>query len=575
MTESSAVGNLSGQSENYNQILARGAAMMGKNVQSLNDAERAQAKYLGTMELAKVVHGDLALYLQTADAQMQVFQNTVNNLHILFGQALSPAVMYATQMLSDMAQAADGSASPALNNIAKALVYLVGLARVTGKIFVEMGQAIAESLKGPQIMIEKAMKGDYLAAITDPWKNTFNSFKGAAVDITAEVDKVSQEIGNINSKIDKDGLGSFGNIFKDKAQFAADAVGKAGKDIADKLKKIGEDISTELDNYARTSADKISSFQDSLRELVIQHRAAISDLQSQIQGLNSDFASADQDRADAHASKRDEIMQKYDDETKTLKENLARQLTATKGSDAQLIAYFQAQIAEKEKQRDEELRNEDDQYAKEEAKQKASFDKQLTALQTKLNAELDIQKQHQAEFDQYKDAVEQDDITRLQQNFEKEMAELKRQHDDRMAELRKEQEEILAIKATTAADAAKKVQQAAQTRAVSISAPAANVMVSDPKNDVVAASALQWISMPKYHDGGVIPGSGEVPILAKGGETVLTQRQSESLMTLLTKLGSAGQGTAPGMQQTNNYNIYNQVDLVGALREAGWRMRLR
>ncbi len=574
LTESSAIGNLSGQSENYNQILERGAGIMGKTVANLTDTERQMAKFIGTMEIGKVTAGDLELYLGTADAQAQIFANTVDKLQIMFGQALSPAVMYAVQSLSAMASDIEGNASPALLNLAKGLVYLVGVARVVGKVFVEMGQAIANSMKGPQVMIEKAMSGDFIGAITAPWQNTFNSFKDSFIDVGSEVDKVSQDLSRINGKIDKDGLGAFGNVFKEKAQFAASEVSKAGDKIADKLKKIGEDVNKELENYARSSADKLRSFTESMQGLVVQHRNAMRDLRTEIGDLNREFNEAAAERLSEHSDRKGDIEGRYKDETEVLRENLARRLTETTQSDAQLTTFFQAQLAEKEAQKNEELRKEDEKFAKEESKQVASHNKQLSALETKLNAEMEIERKHRAEFEKFKDVVEQDDITRLQTSFAREMEELKKQHDEKMSELRKQQEEIISLRAATESSVAKKVEEIAKTRKPTVTAPPktiANASYAPPASRPVYASFDP--NLKKYHDGGVIPGTGEVPILAKGGEAVLTGQQTQGLMDLLKNLGGGMKATVPNLQMTNN--IYNQVDLVGAMREMGWRARIR
>jgi hypothetical protein len=572
MTESSAIGNLSGQSENYNQIIERGANILGKSVASLTEAERQQAKFIGTMELGKVVSGDLARYMESADAQAQIFANTVNKLQTLFGQALSPMIMYATQSLAQLMQVSQDGASPALQGLAKVLVYIIGVARVTARAFWEVGQTIYKSIQNATSVVQKFISGDFEGARMQSMTWFTEPLMDSIGDIKAESEKVMGDLTGIFSNIDTKGLGAYGNVFKEKAQFAKSEVAKAGKEVADKLKKIGEDLASELENYARSTADKVRSFNESMKSLVVQHRNAIKDLRTQIEGLNADFAEASKERAEQHTEKKSEISQRYEDETKTLQENLARRLTDSKGSDAQLIAFYQAQIAEKQRLMEEELRKEEEKFAKEEAKQQAAFNKQLTALQTKLNTELEIERKHRAEFEKFKDAVEEDDITRLKSSFEREMSELKRQHDDRMAELRKQQEEILSVKAATSTAAAKAVQQAAQTRQVTVSTTKTNFTPSVP-TAVSKNGGYYSPAVPKFHEGGVVPGAGEVPILAKGGEMVMTQQQTQGLMELLKNLGAGVQGGMGSINMTNH--IYDKFDFVGAMREAGWRARVR
>lgn len=577
LTESSAVGNLSGQSENYNQILERGANALGKKVSALTDAERQEAKYIGTMQLAKVVQGDSALAAQSAEAAQNRLNMQIETSQRMFGQALSPAVQYAIEQLTNFATSMNGEASPALKNLAKGLVIFVGGVKVFANTIVQLGALVVDTFRNIWNAGKQVLTGDFKGAFSEAFGKEMDAIKGRFGNIVQTIGDTGQEM---QAKVDniENHFGELPNVFKAPMAKAAEAVQKGGEDIVKKLSKVREDIDKEMANYARSMEEKTRNFSESMRDIVIQHRNAIGDIRKDITNLTDDFNKSTSDRLSEHSDKKAEIEQQYADETKTLSDNLARRLSENIKSDDQLTAFFQAQLAAKEAQKQEALRKEDEKYAAEEAKQLAAHTKQLTELQTKLNAELEIEKKHRAEFEQFKDAVQEDDITRLQQSFEREMGELKRQHDERMTELRKEQEEILAVKATAAAEAAKKVEQSAKTRTVTVTTP--KVTKSDPNkevynrgNEVVAQSALQWIDLPKYHDGGMVPGNGEVPILARGGETVLTQQQSQSFIEILKNMGLGAQSSLPNLQMTNN--IYNQVDLVGAMREMGWRARIR
>lgn len=57
-TEQSELGDLSGMTENFSQILEVGAAQLGKTVNELTQAERAQAKYLGILQLSQPYLGN-------------------------------------------------------------------------------------------------------------------------------------------------------------------------------------------------------------------------------------------------------------------------------------------------------------------------------------------------------------------------------------------------------------------------------------------------------------------------------------------------------------------------------------
>ncbi len=131
-----------------------------------------------------------------------------------------------------------------------------------------------------------------------------------------------------------------------------------------------------------------------------------------------------------------------------LQANLGRQLASQHRSDEDLITLLEQTIAEKEAQRDEELRKEEERFAKETAKAQAQHEKRKAQVQKQLNEEMEIQKKHQADFDRLKDKAVEDDITRLKKGFEFEMDERRKQHEFRMDELKKQFEEIQAVMAT-------------------------------------------------------------------------------------------------------------------------------
>jgi NADH/NAD ratio-sensing transcriptional regulator Rex len=91
-TQSSMIGNLSGMTENYNQIIQVGAGEMGKQVSQLRAAELAQAKYLGTLKLSNGSIGDAARFSDTAAGAQARLATATQNAQIMFGEALQPAV---------------------------------------------------------------------------------------------------------------------------------------------------------------------------------------------------------------------------------------------------------------------------------------------------------------------------------------------------------------------------------------------------------------------------------------------------------------------------------------------------
>lgn len=87
-TENSMIGNLSGQTENYSYILDIGAAKLGKKTAALTATERVQAKYLGTLEVAKKNEGDAAKMSDTFAGAQARLTVAIQNQKIALGEAI-------------------------------------------------------------------------------------------------------------------------------------------------------------------------------------------------------------------------------------------------------------------------------------------------------------------------------------------------------------------------------------------------------------------------------------------------------------------------------------------------------
>jgi len=91
-TESSSLGNLSGISENYSMVLERGAKQLGKRVVDLTEAERAEAKYLGLLEIGAVSAGNSALAAESLSGAQAKANTAFREAQIAIGEALAPAL---------------------------------------------------------------------------------------------------------------------------------------------------------------------------------------------------------------------------------------------------------------------------------------------------------------------------------------------------------------------------------------------------------------------------------------------------------------------------------------------------
>lgn len=91
-TGNSALGNLSGINENFNDIIERGAKLMGKKTSQMTEAELAEAKYRGTLELTNLTLGSSEKFVGTlADKQAQLDYQMLT-LKQTIGEQVNPAI---------------------------------------------------------------------------------------------------------------------------------------------------------------------------------------------------------------------------------------------------------------------------------------------------------------------------------------------------------------------------------------------------------------------------------------------------------------------------------------------------
>ncbi len=85
-TENSAIGNLSGQTENWNKILEYGAGVLGKSVSQLSEKERVQAKLIGQQRLNNLVEGDSAVLAETNAGKQAQLNQTLKEMQTTIGR---------------------------------------------------------------------------------------------------------------------------------------------------------------------------------------------------------------------------------------------------------------------------------------------------------------------------------------------------------------------------------------------------------------------------------------------------------------------------------------------------------
>lgn len=416
------------------------------------DASVRQALFNGFLKEGAVFAGDAARAADTLAGSQSQLDVATQKLHDTIGQSLAPALILFNQTMTGTVGAAKDSLIPVMAQIATTAVQITNAALIAGEALrsmVGLGSDITRSFD-PNSFLIGAAKGENPL---DVLKNNFDQATNEYQKFQDRTKAITENSNRILEKIQKDGVGKFGDVTRDAMDQAGDSIDKNGEKIAKKLEEIqqkiddiNKNILNETTAFTHNLANATADFDRQISDLVVKHKQAVTDLNAQMASLNSDFASASQDRLDTHTDKVDQIKQKYADETATLEDNLKRQAASSKTSDAQLLKYFQAQIAAKDAERDKEIADENTAYDKQTAKEKADEDKKLADIQTKLDAEMAIEKAHADDFAKFKDAVAEDDITRAEEQFKRQIDQMQYQHDLKMKELESELKDEQALK---------------------------------------------------------------------------------------------------------------------------------
>lgn len=398
------------------------------------DAGVRQALYNGLLREGAVFSGDAGRAADTLAGSQSQLNTAMLGLYNTVGQILTPSIILFNQEMTGAANSTTASLIPAMNALAKNLLVVTEMALMAGAAIKN-----AVSMLGA---ISNPMPGQALKGLTDSW------------------DQYGKDVGKIYGDTQKKlndlavkGVGGFVDVNRSALNDMGNAVDKNGSKIADKLQQINDkiaditrNINKEVTAFTRNIAEATADFDRQIKDLVVEHRKAAEDLRTQISGLTGDFSTGNSDRLASHDENVTKIKEKYNQETEALRQSLSRQLANSKTSNEQLVKYFNAQIKAKDAARDKEIADEQAAFEKEQAKQQAEYDKKLGDLQKQLNTEMDIEKKHADDFAKFKDAVADDDITRAEQQFSRQMDQMKYQHDLRMAELDRELQEEQALK---------------------------------------------------------------------------------------------------------------------------------
>jgi len=415
-TEQSRLGDLSGMTENYSQFLDVGASQLGKNVSQLSEAERAQAKYLGILQLSTAATGDAGRYAETAAGQQAQLSYQVNQTQIGIGSALQPAVSLLAQTYVGMLQGMSGSSS-ALQNAQGAFLTLAAVVGEAANFIVGAGRLIIGT-------IQSIATGSF-----DPIKQAINDTVNQATDISVNWQKGLERIaaGTADNQVSQN-------------QRALDTMSTATRNALDKM---NQDIAKENQSFADSMQKRAQQFDDSLRDMIIAHRDKSRSIQQDIADENAAYADQVAQRKDQLTDQLSSLEDSHAQKVADITQNITDE--KSKGLIVDGVLYAQAnqkKLDDLRRQLDKEntayqssVDKAQEKYNKDIANDAKRHSDKLTNLKSSLAAELAILQKNAVDVAAIGDARAADDITRLRRSFAEQNAESQKQHSQRLADI--------------------------------------------------------------------------------------------------------------------------------------------
>lgn len=406
---------------------------------------------------------------------------------------------------------------------------------------------------------------------------------------------------------------------KEKLQDVADKMKELTEDFEDQMKKRTISYERSLDDILFASMDRRRKLEQDLSDETKNYQNEISKRTETFEEhLKKIQKKLDDSRAD--------INKKYEEDTTKIKENLLRQLSAGSEADETFILAAKRVLEERKKKRDEDLLDLEqntqeeitevkDKHAQELEELAKKNRERTDAIQVQLNKELDFQNKYSEEFKRIEGKRQLDAIESLRRSHHEQLQEMKMSHDKRLAELVKQQNEIRQVQGlsqiqvtrngqpvgsyqptpppTTSSSSSQQITN--YQGPIGPSSPGsvqgtANTMreyVVQPGDSLSSISAKflgsanrwqeikgysgdprrlpigQKLLIPRAQEGLFIQGSGPKPIIAHGGETILTQTQTRGLLRLLERFSSGTQVSDSNGGKMTQINRFENVKISG------------
>jgi hypothetical protein len=401
-TENSAIGNLSGQTENWNQILEYGASALGKNVSQLTQKERVTAKLIGQQRLNNLVQGDAAVYAETDAGAQQELNAILKNMQVTVGRVTNALSGGLVRSLGGLDVQTQNSVISFGAGVATFGAFIVLAPRVVAGI-----KFIVASMRA--LTIASALSSGGLTVLL-----------GAVAGLAG-----ATYIGNLIDGLD-DAEGLSGDM-AENVNTAAGGLGTAAanaKDTAKQIAKINEQMQEARDNYRY-----------SLAQLVKEKNENIATLTRTLTEEERTYKNAYNERLTSFNKSQNEELLTHEQKTRELQNQIDFLTQYNTAANRQQLTELQFALAREnaEYERSTQLRK--DEFNAQTQSAKTEYEARRAENQKKLNEELALLRKHRQDVLSVRNVMLLDEIDSLKKQRNEQLKSLGQQKQDIISQL--------------------------------------------------------------------------------------------------------------------------------------------
>lgn len=419
VSENSMIGNLSGQTENYNYIVEQGAAALGKKANELSATERAQAKYIGTLQVAEKAQGGAAMMANTYQGQLSKLGTITLDLKNNIGSALQPALLMLMSVFTDNVSLLNQN-KEAFEGLAKAAIYTAATIRTALAIII-----------APFEVLYNLLTGKGIGGAID---NLVNRVAGASVDMKTALDNVGKSvvsgierpIQNLGNTIDDTNSETQKKLL-DLTERFKESMFELVWASTDRKNKAIKDLNEETKAFKESMSERVASFNESMEEMTKDHDRKVADILLSIERENADWI-----------TKRQKLTQDIENEekkgsyiagywnSKTNRDRLDDLKDTLKQEGIEhdrKLTDLQTKLQRENQDYRQSSTQKKTMFAEETAKAKSEHTTRVSDLNSTIKKEQGLEKQYQSYFGEARSQGRKNEFEKLIANFNKEKSE--------------------------------------------------------------------------------------------------------------------------------------------------------